>query len=132
LEGKDSEVESKRSVKLAVQEENEEEQPEELRSSGASAVVRENPYVRNIQKKGDEDRKASGKEDEFVALTKDNTTKAKGGKVKEHRSAGVKGEMDSGDELVEMIPQSNIKPNLIQSPRKVLRQVVEGLKLPIF
>jgi hypothetical protein len=40
--------------------------------------------------------------------------------------------MDSGDELVAMIPQSNLKPNLIQSPRKDLRQVVEGLKLPIF
>jgi hypothetical protein len=40
--------------------------------------------------------------------------------------------MDSGDESVATIPQSNIKPNLIQSPRKDLRQAVEGLKLPIF
>ena len=79
MEGKDSEVESKRSVKLAVQEENEEEKLEERRSGGASAAVRKNPYVRNIQKKGDEDRKASIKEDEFVTPTKDNTTKAKGG-----------------------------------------------------
>jgi hypothetical protein len=132
LEGKDSEVESKRSVKLAVQEENEEEKLEEWRSGGASAVARKNPYVRNIQKKGDEYRKASGKEDAFATPTKDNTTKAKGGKVKEQRLAGAKGEMDSGDESVATIPQSNIKPNLIQSPRKDLRQAVEGLKLPIF
>jgi hypothetical protein len=115
-----------------VQEENEEDKLEEGRSGGASEEVRKNPYARNIQKRGDEDRKTSGKEDEFVTPTKDNTTKAKGGKVKEQRSARTKGEMDSGDESVATIPQSNIKPNLTQSPRKDLRQAVEGLKLPIF
>jgi hypothetical protein len=60
LEGKDLEVESKRSVKLSVQGEKDEEKLEEKRSGGTSAAARKNPYARNIQKKGDEDRKASG------------------------------------------------------------------------
>jgi hypothetical protein len=95
-------------------------------------VARKNPYVSNVQKKGDKDRKVSGREDEFVTPTKDNTTKAKGGNPKEQELAGAKVETDSGDELVVTIPQSNIKLNMIQSHRKDLRQSTEGLKLPIF
>jgi hypothetical protein len=73
LESKDSKAESKRRAKLAVQGKREEEKPEKQKSVGASAVARKNPYVSNVQKKGDKDRKVSGREDEFVTPTKDNT-----------------------------------------------------------
>jgi hypothetical protein len=64
----------------------------------------------------------------MVTPTKDNTMKVKEGKAKVQGLFGAKMETDSSNESVAMIPQSNLKPHMIQSPW----HAVEGLKLPIF
>lgn len=115
-----------------VQGEKEEEILEKQESIGTSVNARKNPYVREAQKEGEEARKARDREDGFVMPTKDNTMKAKGGRAKAQQPDRAKVDMDSGDESAATIPQSNIKPNMIQSPRKDLRHVAEGLKIPIF
>jgi uncharacterized spore protein YtfJ len=131
--GTDSTVDSKRRSKLAMQKDDDDDKLGEQRNVKAGKASRKNPYAKSAQQKGEEEGKASGKDDEKATPIKSNKTKVKGGKAKEQMPVGDKLEDGSGDESVATIPQSNIKPNPIQtSPRRDLRQAVEGVALPIF